>query len=310
MQRHRTAGQISDPDIKLLRVFKCVVESQGFSAAEADLNIGRSAISRMMGDLETRLNVRLCHRGRSGFQLTPDGERIYRATLTLFNDMAKFRAQVETVQEHLAGDLTLGIVDNTITDPNAPHIDVISHFHQYAPNVTITLRIGSPNEVERWVLSGHTAIGIIPLHHRLSGLLYQSLYHETSQLYCSEHHPLFAVDHYTLSPEELTPYSFISAGYAHAAEPKERFPELSINAVSYQVEGIAMLILSGQFLGFLPTHYAAQWVEKNQMRALLPQHYHYQIPFGIITSRDAQPNRLRDTFTRALATRQPLTGNL
>ncbi|MFT5707940.1 MAG: hypothetical protein ACI9ES_002242, partial [Oceanospirillaceae bacterium] len=34
-------GQIQDMDLRLLRVFKAVVESKGFSAAEVELNVSR-----------------------------------------------------------------------------------------------------------------------------------------------------------------------------------------------------------------------------------------------------------------------------
>ena len=39
-------AQVSDFDIRLLRIFRSVVECGGFSAAETVLGIGRSAISQ------------------------------------------------------------------------------------------------------------------------------------------------------------------------------------------------------------------------------------------------------------------------
>ena len=50
-------GQVSDVDLRLLRVFRNVVDSGGFAAAELQLNIGRSTISRHIKDLEARLGV-------------------------------------------------------------------------------------------------------------------------------------------------------------------------------------------------------------------------------------------------------------
>jgi hypothetical protein len=52
-------AQVSDFDIRLLRIFRAVVECGGFSAAENVLGIGRSAISQQMSDLEQRLGLRL-----------------------------------------------------------------------------------------------------------------------------------------------------------------------------------------------------------------------------------------------------------
>ena len=76
-------GQLSDMDIRLLRVFKSVVECGGMAAAELELNIGISTVSRHIKDLETRLGLTLCRRGRAGFALTSEGEQIYAETLRL-----------------------------------------------------------------------------------------------------------------------------------------------------------------------------------------------------------------------------------
>ena len=67
-------GQISDMDLRLLRVFRSVVECGGMAAAELELNIATSTISRHIKDLETRLGLTLCRRGRGGFALTPEGQ--------------------------------------------------------------------------------------------------------------------------------------------------------------------------------------------------------------------------------------------
>ena len=56
-------GQISDMDLRLLRVFRTVVDCGGMAAAELELNIGTSTVSRHIKDLETRLGLTLCRRG-------------------------------------------------------------------------------------------------------------------------------------------------------------------------------------------------------------------------------------------------------
>ena len=56
--KHRAVlGQLSDMDLRLLQVFKSVVECGGMSAAELELNIGTSTVSRPIKDLETRLGL-------------------------------------------------------------------------------------------------------------------------------------------------------------------------------------------------------------------------------------------------------------
>ena len=46
MASRAVLGQVGDVDVRLLRVFRSVAEAGGVSAAELELNIGRSAISR------------------------------------------------------------------------------------------------------------------------------------------------------------------------------------------------------------------------------------------------------------------------
>jgi hypothetical protein len=41
------------------------------------------------------------------------------------------------------------------------------------------------------------------------------------------------------------------------------------------------LILSGEYLGYLPTHYAASWVARGEMKALLEHELTYDAPFEI-----------------------------
>ena len=56
--KHRAVlGQLSDMDLRLLQVFKSVVECGGMSAAELELNIGTSTLSRHMKDLEAAAEI-------------------------------------------------------------------------------------------------------------------------------------------------------------------------------------------------------------------------------------------------------------
>ncbi|TFZ33162.1 LysR family transcriptional regulator, partial [Pseudomonas syringae] len=66
IRRSDPVSQVSDFDIRLLRLFKSVVEAGGFSAAESVLGSGRSAISQQMSAREPRRRLPLCQPGRAG----------------------------------------------------------------------------------------------------------------------------------------------------------------------------------------------------------------------------------------------------
>lgn len=66
------------------------------------------------------------------------------------------------------------------------------------------------------------------------------------------------------------------------------------------MEAIATLIFSGTYLGYLPTHYAAHWVERNQLRALLPERLAYRSAFHCITRQGQVPKAALAGFLDAL----------
>ncbi len=94
MPRKALLGNVTDNDLRLLRVFRSVVACGGFSAAELELNINRSTISRHIKDLETRLGVTLCRRGRGGFALTPEGQQVHASAMKIMAAMQEFQHEV------------------------------------------------------------------------------------------------------------------------------------------------------------------------------------------------------------------------
>lgn len=179
--RNPSLGQVSDFDIRLLRIFKTIVECGSFSAAESTLGLSRSAISLHMGDLEKRLGMRLCQRGRAGFALTDEGREVYRATQTLLAALEGFRAEVNDLHQHLRGELNIGIINNLVTLPQMRITHALSTLKGQGPQVRINIGMTTPNEIELGVLDGHLHVGVVPLISPLSGLEYLPLYDEHAQ---------------------------------------------------------------------------------------------------------------------------------
>ena len=155
-------NRLSDIDLRLLRIYKTVVEAGGFAAAEVGLNISRAAISMAMSDLETRLGLRLCQRGRAGFSVTESGQRVYEAILQLFASIEGFRTQVNALHDQLKGDLNIGIADNLVTLPHMKITDALRQLKLKATDIGINISMMAPNEIEKAVLDGRLHVGAIP----------------------------------------------------------------------------------------------------------------------------------------------------
>lgn len=297
----RPLATVVDADIRLLRVFKTVVECGGFSAAEVELNIGRAAISLHMADLERRLGLRLCRRGRAGFLLTDEGRLAYEATLRLLAGLESFRSEINAAHGRLRGELSIGITDNLVTLPRMRVTNALSALKRQGPEVRINIRMIPPNEIERGVLDGRLHVGVVPARRMLPGLERFHLYEEESLLYCGRGHPLFEASAETVTDAALEAADAVTPTEAQEAPEAVRLlAGLRSSATATDREGVAFLILTGCYVGFLPTHYARQWVERGAMRALAPERLHYRLDFQAVTKKGAQPNLVVERFLAIL----------
>ncbi|MCA8863098.1 MULTISPECIES: LysR family transcriptional regulator [unclassified Halomonas] len=291
-------GQMSDYEIRLIRIFKTVVECGGFTAAETTLGISRSAISQHMNDLEGRLGFSLCQRGRGGFSLTEEGKEIYQAGLTLLTALETFKSDVNALHQTIKGELNIGITDNLVTLPAMHVTNALTELSAAEHEVTLHIHMEPSDAVIRGVMDGHLHVGVVPAVNLPTSLEARHLYDEPSYLYCAAGHPLFTEDDDMLSGEDIAQHAAISPRYPLPVEARQAHDVLSLRASASDREGAAFLILTGRFIGFLPEHVAAQWVAAGKMRALHTDTQHYRIPFVLITRHDRRPNRVVDAFLR------------
>ncbi|MFZ4289159.1 LysR family transcriptional regulator [Variovorax sp. HJSM1_2] len=287
-------------DLRLLRVFKVVVECGGMAAAELELNIGISTVSRHVKDLETRLGLTLCRRGRAGFAVTPEGQQIYDETLRLLAGADAFRHRVDEIHQRMGGQLHIAVFDKTASNPEARLGEAIARFGLLAPEVALNLHVAPINAIERGVMDGRFQIGVVPGHRNSDSLSYDDLFGETMHLYCGATHPLFAADHATLEWTHIRAHAFAGLGYHSPNMEISRQVHLQRTATGFDQESIATLILSGRYLGFLPEHYAAGFVQAGLMRAVRPALFRYDCRFLSIVRRSPEPSRVTLAFQACL----------
>ena len=73
-------------------------------------------------------------------------------------------------------------------------------------------------------------------------------------------------------------------------------PEKTLPGSIGTPEGVAMLILTGRYIGFLPEHYAQQWCLAGNMKPLQPQKMSYSTALCGIVRIGPAKNRLVDAF--------------
>jgi LysR family transcriptional regulator, transcriptional activator for bauABCD operon len=297
---HLPMGQVSGMDIRLLQIFATVVACGGMSAAALELNIGTSTLSRHIKDLETRLGLVLCRRGRAGFALSPEGQRVHEQTLRLLAAVDGFRIGLHDIHERLGGTLSLALFDKTASNPRSNIAQALAAFRAQAPDVHVHVHVGTITEIERGVAEGRYQVGIVPAHREAPGMQYQPLFDETMHLYCAPGHPLFTQPHLQLGWDELRGVAFAGLGYNSPNMDLTHQKQLLRQATGYDQEAIATLILSGCYVGFLPEHYAQSFVTQGRMRALHPETLRYDCQFSALWRTSPQANRVTERFVACL----------
>jgi DNA-binding transcriptional LysR family regulator len=275
-------GKVSDADIRLLRVFCTVTRCGGFAAAESELQLGLPSISRYIKDLETRLGVSLCRRGRVGFALTDQGRQVYSASLQLLTDLERFEADIRSIHSELAGTLNVGVIDTLITDKNFQIPAILKSYKKKHPFVEFNIVTRMSNEIEQNVIDGTLDAGLIIGRRHINQLDYRFLWQEGMNLYCSEDHPLLNKKG-PIKLEELSKYDY--AGYSFLDDAaRAGHPGLLMKTASVDcLESLATLISTGCYLGMLPDHYVQSLWRLKKFKPILPEVFSFAADIELIT---------------------------
>lgn len=292
-------GDVSDIDLRLLRVFLAVADAGGVSAAQSILNVGQSTISTQLAALESRLGYKLCHRGRSGFGLTAKGERFAELARVLLNTIADFKTEVRSLDKRLVGSLRIGMIGNTPLSQNARVSEAISRFRKRDEAVRLMIRVCPPAELEEGVLKGDIDIAVGYFWHRTPTLDFMPLFRERHLAYCAEAHPLFHRCG-SISLAEAAQHPWVWRSYP-LPEARRFFASFGrMTAFADNMEAIAMLVLSGHHLGFLPFHFAKPMASDGLVAPLNPTTMHYDVELHAVTRQPPARNTITTVFLEDL----------
>jgi DNA-binding transcriptional LysR family regulator len=267
---------ISDADIRLLRIFCVVVAADGLSAATNELQADLSTVSRYVKELEDKVGARLCNRGRSGFSLTAQGILVHNAAQELFSALKSFKDNINTLHSDPVGHLRLAVMDALISDPQFCLSEALRSYKEKAPRVQVKLTVARPNEIERLVLNGDLDLGVVATREKIIGLSYHHLYMEKNSLYCSEKHLFYAKRDEEIDLAEASNLELIEDPYTESL-PLRGFSGIFRKAATADsIEAVALLIKTGNYVGFLPEHYAAAISPFTSFRKIRPDVFSYE----------------------------------
>lgn len=274
---------LTQHDIKLLRIFQTVVDCGGFTAAETELNIGRSTISIHIANLEQRLKLTLCQRGRQGFSLTREGQAVYNAIHTLDHAHLQFSQLIASLSDECSGELVILTADQLDQSRLNLLSKVCAALQQQAPQLQIALDVLPLQQIELALLKDQAHLALMPGYRQIEGLLYQHAFSTPIFLCCGADHPLFDTPDSLITDEMLSGFPAIHPGVDINPEGRKQLQKLQASARAYQFDTRLALLLSGGYIGFLPEEIASPYILKGQLRYLKPSEYQYPFNQSIVS---------------------------
>lgn len=280
----------------LLETFVTVVECGGFSDAQYALGITQSAISIRIRDLETSLGYRVCERGRGGFRLTERGEIAYEKARDILRSARDFDAELLELRDAVTGDLRIGVVDAVSSLPGLNLTRALRNFLARPNEVRLEIIVASPADLTQQLITGALHAAIAPFRNQVADLAYEELCSEEHRLYCGQGHPLFTLPQQQVTPQEIARHPLCQRSYDMLVSPDLGSPDPQ--AVVANMEAMAMLIETGQYLGPLPVHYADTWVRAGRFRELTHPQLRWHSAFSLATRRSQVHRRAVELFVQ------------
>lgn len=255
-QAARKLFHLAHTDLVKLRIFATIVQQHGLSAAADELGVSLPTVSRALADLELRIGMPLCRRGRSGFALTQEGAELAAATSELLDGVSRFETEVNRVSRVHRGSLRIGIIDNVISDSDFRISRALRAINMRFPGLYPEVLMLQQSTVEDAVRNRTIDLGITADPMLFQSLTYDEIFSEHSSFYVAAGSTL---DQRLLNGEPLSHMPYIRRRHkAQSFQNIEQRYDLQPGATADGLEATAIIVAAGLGIALLPENYVEQ----------------------------------------------------
>jgi len=287
-QSNYVLGYLNDSDLRLLRIFSTIVECGGVTPAESQLNMANSTLSSHLAALEDNLQMKLCRRGRAGFELTPEGRMVYEAAERMFRSLEDFGRSVQRAKVASPAQLRILVPDTLICVVFDELLPAFRRVVAEVPDIFIDIDVASPADIDQAVIDGKIDMGINSSLRRTHNLRFYDVRQETMALFCGAGHPLFTVPDSALSVEKLLKHKFVRAHGSYYPKKILHMLQGVSSSSCIPVDARALLVATGHYLGLMPEEVVRPYVQRGLLRELMPEVFRYPNDLSIVTRAEVE----------------------
>ena len=162
----------SSVELRHLRTFLTVAETENFTRAAERLGLTQPSISIQIKELETALGAQLFNRLGQRVALSPAGRAFRERAALVLSKLNDACQAVQETEDLLAGHISLAVIP-PLTVPWMP--PVLSRIAREHPGLAVTLIEKSSDDMESFVESGRCDLGVGILSRASPNLKYERL---------------------------------------------------------------------------------------------------------------------------------------
>ena len=197
-------------ELRHLRYFLAVAENCHFRNAAEELLVSQPTLSQQIKDLEAELGIALFERVGRRVRLTQAGETYRDYARRALNVLEEGQAVLHEYDELLRGSLTVGVVQTVNAYLTPP---VVAKFVADVPNVFLSVKELSADEIEKGVLAGTLDLGVSFEPSVGREFAVRPLFNEEFVMVVDAHHPLAARRRVRIEELRDVPLALLNRAY-------------------------------------------------------------------------------------------------
>lgn len=242
-------------DIRQLKYFKTIVETESISRAAKMLYMKQPPLSQQLKYLEAELNVLLIDRGPKKWVLTEEGRALYKHAVSMLQQSNDIKKEIMEINQGVRGHLAIGVSPSCISYlPKA-----IQNYRDSYPDVYIQIWKEDSSYLESLLQDGTIEVALMLLPSQLEAYDFIKLGEEPFVLVAPK---LWRDDFIqdTIALEKLTDYPFLMlapmAGYSVYEDIIQHFHKHNFtpNIITEcrDIETLLTLVASGLGISIIP----------------------------------------------------------
>lgn len=196
---------IGNVSLRQVRAFVAVADAGGFAAAARKLHLTPSALSLLIKELESNIEVRLFDRSTRTTELSIAGTEFYPLARKVLTDLEQALVSTQDLQQKRRGTVRVAC---TPLYAAATLPEVLRRYRERFPAVTVYVLDSLNQQALARVASGEADFGVAPQRQAAPELMQQSLMQDRVWMVCRPDHPLAV--HKRVNWAQTLKYPFVS----------------------------------------------------------------------------------------------------